>query len=141
MRRFMFAVLMTGISVFAVSQNTVQPRGAGTEQEVKAAVARCLLAGQKGDFSTLTNIIADDFVGTTFDGKLISKDDIVPTDGTPSFPSAVIEDLEVRTLGDTAVAIGAFVFEQKDMGRLRFTEVWTKRSGTWQLIVAHLSHG
>ena len=141
MRRFISLLLITGINVFAISQTANPLRGTDTEQEVKAAVANCLAAGQKGDFSSLTKLIADDFVGTTFDGKLISKDDIVVADGTPSFPAAVIQDLEVRTLGDTAVAIGAFVFDKKDMGTLRFTEVWTKRTGGWQLVVAHLSHG
>lgn len=140
MRSVISLWLVLGIGLFSAAQTTNQRSGAAAaEQEVRAAVARCLAAGQKGDFSILTKIIADDFVGTTFDGKVISKDDIVVTDGSASFPAAVIQDMEVRTLGDTAVAIGAFVFDQKDQGKLRFTEVWTKRPEGWQLVVAHLS--
>jgi ketosteroid isomerase-like protein len=141
MRNVISALLALVISLFAVSQTANQKSSAGTtEQEVRTAVAQCLAAGQKGDFASLTKIIADDFIGTTFDGKVIYKDDIVVADGSASFPAAVVQDVEVRTLGDTAVAIGTFVFEQKDAGKLRFTEVWTKRPGGWQLVVAHLSH-
>jgi ketosteroid isomerase-like protein len=141
MRNVISAFLVLVISLFAVSQTANQKGSAATtEQEVRTAVAQCLAAGQKGDFASLTKIIADDFIGTTFDGKVIYKDDIVVADGSASFPAAVVQDVEVRTLGDTAVAIGTFVFEQKDAGKLRFTEVWTKRSGGWQLVVAHLSH-
>jgi ketosteroid isomerase-like protein len=140
LRIFISLVLISGLSLFAVAQTTIQkPSTPPAEQEVSAAVAKWLASSQEGDFLSLRKLVADDFIGTTFSGNVISKEDVAPESGGGSFPDGAVQDLQVRVYGETAVAIGALVFKSKQPGRLRFTEVWTKRPAGWQMVAAHLS--
>jgi ketosteroid isomerase-like protein len=140
LRIFISLVLILGLSLLAVAQTTTQKPSATTaEQEVSAAVAKWLASSQEGDFTALRKLVADDFIGTTFSGTVVSKDDVAPQSGGGSFPEGAVQDLHVRVYGDTAVAIGALVFKSQQPGTLRFTEVWTKRPAGWQMVVAHLS--
>jgi ketosteroid isomerase-like protein len=133
-------VLIAALGLFAAAQTTNQKAATSTaEQEVSAAVNKWLASSQGGESAVLRNLIADDFIGTTFGGTVVAKDDIAPEVGGGSFPEAAIQDLQVRVYGDTAVAIGALVFKAKMPGTLRFTEVWAKRSGGWQMVAAHIS--
>jgi ketosteroid isomerase-like protein len=140
LRIFISLVMISGLSLFAVAQTTKQkPSTAPDEQEVSAAVAKWLASSQEGDFTALRKLVADDFIGTTFSGEVVSKDDVAPQGGGGSFPEGAVQDLHVRVYGDTAVAIGAIVFKSKQPGTLRFTEVWAKRQAGWQMVAAHLS--
>ena len=139
MRILVTLVMISGLSLFAVAQTTNQKPSAPAEQEVSAAVAKWLASSQEGDFTALRKLVADDFIGTTFSGEVVSKDDVARQGGGGSFPEGTVQDLRVRVYGDTAVAIGALVFKSKQPGTLRFTEVWAKRQAGWQMVVAHLS--
>jgi len=133
-------VLISGLSFFAAGQTTNQKAStAPAEQEVSAAVAKWLASSQDGDFTALRKLVADDFIGTTFSGEVVSKEDVAPQGGGGSFPEGAVQDLHVRVYGDTAVAIGALVFKSNQPGTLRFTEVWTRRQTGWQMVAAHLS--
>ena len=139
LRIFISLVLISGLSLLAVAQTTSQkPSTSSAEQEVSAAVAKWLASSQDGDFTALRKLVADDFIGTTFSGNVVSKDDVAPESGG-SFPEGAVQDLHVRVYGETAVAIGALVFKSKQPGTLRFTQVWTKRPAGWQMVAAHLS--
>jgi ketosteroid isomerase-like protein len=139
--RILFAtLLMSGLTVFAATQATTQkPAPSTAEQEVTSAVANWLASSQHGNAAALRKLVADDFIGTTFGGMVVYKDDIAPEDGAGSFPEGAVQDLQVRAYGDTAVAIGALVFKTKEPGTLRFTEVWHKNPSGWQMVAAHLS--
>jgi len=140
LRTLISLALILGLSLLAVAQTTTQKPSATTaEQEVSAAVAKWLASSQEGDFAALRKLVADDFIGTTFSGQVVSKEDVAPQSGGGSFPEGAVQDLHVRVYGDTAVAIGALVFKSKEPGTLRFTEVWTKRQAGWQMVAAHLS--
>ena len=140
LRIFISLVMISGMSLFAVAQTTTQKAStAPAEQEVSAAVAKWLASSQEGDFTALRKLVADDFIGTTFSGEVVSKEDVAPQSGGAPFPEGAVQDLHVRVYGDTAVAIGALVFKSKQPGTLRFTEVWTKRQMGWQMVAAHLS--
>jgi ketosteroid isomerase-like protein len=140
MRIVVAVVLIAGLNVFAAAQSSNQkaPTSAA-EQEVSAAVAKWLASSQGGDAAGLRKLIADDFIGTTFAGNVVSKYDIAPEDSSGTFPEGTVQELQVRVYGDTAVAIGALVFKAKIPGTLRFTEVWAKRAAGWQMVAAHLS--
>jgi hypothetical protein len=43
-----------------------------------------LAADARGDAASLGKIVADDFIGSTFNGHLLSKQDIIPQGGGPS---------------------------------------------------------
>ena len=96
------------------------------------------------DTATLDRILAEDFNGTTpeaFDyPKTMAIDDIKT--GAYSVDSMVLNDVSVNTYGDTAVS---FTSQQeksryagKDRsGHYRFTDVWVKRDGRWQVVASH----
>jgi hypothetical protein len=53
-------------------------------------------------------MFADDFMGTSFGGSVLSKSDVVPADGVTAthMPKSVLKDSTVRIFGDTAVLMG-----------------------------------
>lgn len=61
--------------------------------------------------------------------------------GRAHFSNVATRDLLVRLYGDTAIATGVKsrtgTFDAKDdSGDLRFTHVWTRASGRWQLVAS-----
>jgi len=137
MRRAVFTlVLVLASTLFAVAQQKQSAPAA--DKDISAAVNRWLELSQQGSESGMEKLIADDFIGTGFGGNVLSKEDVIPRDRQHLFTNAEIHDLETRMLGDTAIAVGSVVFKNGNPA-VRFTEVWNKRGGTWQLVAAHLS--
>jgi ketosteroid isomerase-like protein len=97
-----------------------------------------LRAQDEGDVPVLAQMYDDDFVGTTFTGKLLTRGDILPEDQGPIEPKtrSLLEDVQGRTYGDTAVTLG-----QVNSGGMhyRFTKVYVFKDGVWKLVTAHLS--
>lgn len=97
-----------------------------------------LRAQDEGDVPVLAQMYDDDFVGTTFTGKLLTRGNILPEDEGPIQPKerSVLEDIQGHTYGTTAVTLG-----QVNSGglRYRFTKVYVFKDGTWKLVTAHLS--
>lgn len=97
-----------------------------------------LRAQDEGDVPVLAQMYDDDFVGTTFTGKLLTRGNILPEDEGPIEPKtrSVLEDVQGRTYDHTAVTLG----QVNSSGlRYRFTKVYVFKDGTWKLVAAHLS--
>ena len=136
MKKIVF-LLMLITSVMAVPQTVQQTPKATKQVGIEGLVSDWLTAEKQNDLTTLDKLIAEDFVGTTFAGTLIAKSDLVSEErGANMWAGASIQEVEVHSFGDTAAAVGRIVFKDSS---LRFTEVWTKRPGGWQMVVAHLS--
>jgi hypothetical protein len=59
-----------------------------------------LAADARGDAASLGKIVADDFIGSTFNGHLLSKQDIIPQGGGPGgFARATPSESSVRIFG------------------------------------------
>ena len=100
-----------------------------------------LTADGKGDAASLRRIIADDFIGSSFDGGLLSKDDIIPQSGGPGgFAGATPSETNVRVFGDTAVLIGVISTGGPQPKEIHATLVFQKRPQGWQMIAARLTH-
>lgn len=97
-----------------------------------------LRAQDEGDVPVLAQMYDDDFVGTTFTGKLLTRRDILPEDEGPIEPKtrSVLEDVQGRTYGSTAVTLGQV---NADGMHYRFTKVYVYKNGVWKLVTAHLS--
>jgi hypothetical protein len=106
--------------------------------DYKALEKEWLRAQDEGDVPVLAQMYDDDFIGTTFTGKLLSRGNILPEDEGPIEPKtrSVLEDIQGRTYGQAAITLG-----QVNSGglRYRFTKVYVFRDGTWKLVTAHLS--
>jgi ketosteroid isomerase-like protein len=111
------------------------------EQEVRKAEQAWVEASQNMDRGTMERLIAEDFVGVTTTGAVLGKQDILPPpEGQQGAQSTTLRDLQVHVFGETAVGVGAMVFQGKDGsgGAVKFSNVWLNRNGKWQMISAHL---
>ena len=94
----------------------------------------------------LASLLVDDFVITIEDGSTYSKTGYISHSAEPSVHVEVAEmsDLKVRMHGNTAVVTGAY-HEIGESNRKRyeyhdrFTDIWMKSSGKWQVVASHYS--
>jgi ketosteroid isomerase-like protein len=64
--------------------------------------------------------------------------------GSLRFQSITTDDVQWRVYGDTAVETGRSTMNGQDRSKTvprdnRFTRVWVKRQGRWQLVTNHYS--
>ena len=92
------------------------------------------VANINADKSKLNRILADDYVGTTFDGKAQGKADYLRTIERDTVTKDwEFDDLEVDLLGDRATLTGVVRFELADGEReFRFVDKFVWRDGRWQ---------
>ena len=146
MQKSLLVIALLSVAVaaaFSQTQKSAESKD-GSEQAVLQAIQTWLEADEHQDRATLNKIIGDDFVGTAPRGRVVNKRDIIPEEGTTGGhgPSISAQDIKVRVLGDTAIAIGRGL--PKTQGpearpELRFTVVFAKRADHWQMVAAHLS--
>jgi len=99
-----------------------------------------------GDVSRMNTLLADDFIITIEDGRTFSKSGYIALNGNSTVHVDVSEmsDLKVRAHGNTAVVTGAYHEKGTAQGKSyeyqdRFTDVWTKIAGQWQLLASQYS--
>ncbi|HVG21241.1 MAG TPA: DUF4440 domain-containing protein, partial [Blastocatellia bacterium] len=119
------------------------PAGAA-EQELLKVERAWLDAYLNRDVNAMEQIESDDFTITHADGQVITKAQEIANlrkaaarDSSLSFST---EDTKVRLYGDTAILTGIFVSKSKtSTERSRYTDVYVKRNGRWQVVASHLS--
>jgi ketosteroid isomerase-like protein len=94
----------------------------------------------------LASLLAEDFVITVEDGNTYSKTGYISHSAEPGVRVEVAQmtDLKVRMHGNTAVVTGAYHERGESKGkryeyRDRFTDVWMKAGGKWQVVASHYS--
>lgn len=95
---------------------------------------------------TLSSLLADEFVITVEDGNVYSKAGYIShtADSKVHVQTAEMSDLKVRMHGNTAIVTGAY-HEKGESDRKpyeyhdRFTDVWMKAGGKWQVVGSHYS--
>lgn len=115
------------------------------EQELLKVEREWLDAYLNRDVAAIERIEADDFTITHPDGRMLTKVEQIAglkksagqKDTSITFST---EETRVRLFGDTAILTGVFVFTQKDkVERSRYTDVYVKRNGRWQVVASHLT--
>lgn len=99
-------------------------------------------AVSSGDKQTLRNILADNFLDTSYKGELRTKDEIVASVNGNRHYNAVLSDLKVRLFGDTAIVTGLNTVTGRGQAwtaQVRFTDIFVKRNNRWQAIGAQES--
>ena len=100
------------------------------------------------DTSVAQSLVADDFSGVHWDGKIQNKSGVISQikKDKDTYKSAVNEKLSVRNYGpNCAVVIGTA--REKGTGKdgkafdrsFRFTDTWVMRNGQWQCVSSHVS--
>lgn len=94
----------------------------------------------------LASLLADDFVITIEDGNTYGKTGYVSHSAEPGVrvEMAEMSELKVRMHGNTAVVTRAYHERGQSNGKRyeyhdRFTDVWMKAGGRWQVIASHYS--
>jgi ketosteroid isomerase-like protein len=98
----------------------------------------------KSDVGELDRIVADDFIYTNWDGTTMSKTEHLEGIKSKEYKveSINLDNLKVRVFGDAAIVMveqsEKSQWKGKDnSGRYRFTDIYAKRNGKWQVVAGH----
>jgi ketosteroid isomerase-like protein len=98
------------------------------------------------DAAALDRLYSEDFIGIGPSGTVRTKAQVIAdfTSRSLRFQSITTDDVRWRVYGDTAVETGSSTMNGQDRGKTvprenRFTRVWVKRQGSWQLVANHYS--
>jgi hypothetical protein len=140
-RLITYAVLFVWVSAtLSLAQQQATASTGKPEDQVTQLERDWLTADGKGDVAFLQQMIADDFIGSSFDDGLLNKDDIIPQGGKPGgFAGAIPSETNVRIFGDTAVLMGVITTAGPQPNEIRVTLVCQKRPQGWQMIAARLT--
>ena len=128
-------------TVLNVAQGNAAAPNNTAEDQVTQLERDWLTADAKGDVASLRRIISDDFIGSSFDGQILSKHDIVPDEvGPGGFAGATPGNTNVRVFGDTAVLMGLINMAGTPPKQIHVTLVCQKKPQGWQMIAAQLTH-
>jgi ketosteroid isomerase-like protein len=102
----------------------------------------------KHDWAFFDQILADDYIGTDFDGNVGTKPEFLERlkSGESVMTSSITDDMKVRIYGNAAVVTGRTTtvneqYKGKDIsGQYRWTDMWVKDyAGRWQCVAEHVS--
>jgi len=132
-------VVFTVSSHIAISAQTTA--SATLEDQVAQLERDWLAADAKGDSAAFDRIVANDFMGSAFNGTMLTKQDIMPQGGNPGgLAGATPSDTSVRVFGNTAVLIGFLIKgDAANPTRTRVTLVCQKRAQGWQIVAGEMA--
>lgn len=131
-------------------QQTEQSQSAGSqpnddEQFLKDTEQRLARAWSQHDRPFIEGVLAPEWVVTQADGTMLTRSVVLGTFfDAVQFDSNLIDDVTVALIGDTAVVRGRTAASAKVNGapvnaRIRFTDVFLRRDGRWQVVASHAS--
>ena len=134
MRAGLIVLVLLSCAVSAVGERDVKGMIADLERQRTVAMVDV-------DKSFLNHVLANDVTYTHSTGSLQTKDELIASleQGRIDYVSIQNEKSEVRVYGDTAVVTGIALFGVKVgaesvTARLRYTDVYVKRDGYWQMV-------
>ena len=145
MKRIAFAVCVVFLfAVGAQAQTPAQTETGKVEQELiklENGWAENIL---KNDIAFFDRILADGYTEADSEGNVNTKSQYIANFKSNTFvvTSAVLDDINVRVYGDTAVVTGRNTMKgqykgKDDSGQYRWTDIWVKRDGRWQCVAGH----
>jgi ketosteroid isomerase-like protein len=120
-----------------------QTKDSGNVEQTLIRIEQELGEGlRKGDASARERHLADTYVFTDVDGTVLDKARSVADikSGALKVPPAKLEDIRVQVYGDAAVVTLRSIekgttYKAKDLsGQYRWTDVFVRRNGTWQMV-------
>lgn len=128
-------------AAFSLAQAPAAASNPKPEEQVTQLERDWLAADAKGDAAAMRRIISDDFIGSSFDGGLLNKEDIIPEEAHPGgFAGATPRETTVRVFGDTAVLMGVINPAGGAQAKpIHVTLVCQKKTQGWQMIAAQLT--
>ena len=137
--------VLFNLSDFTGRSCVVQAQQTGETEKVVATLEQQWLQSQKTNNPDLVApLLAERFVETGSDGKVMNKTEMLAISKATKYVSAEYEDVKVAVFGDTAIATGGFKAKgTDDWGKPmdiheRWTDTWIKMpSGKWQCVASH----
>lgn len=134
------------IAALLLASAAVSAQEKGDAATVRALELKWTESYKQHNIEILSSLLSDDFVITIEDGSVYSKAGYISHTANSGVHVQLAEmsDLRVRTHGDTAIITG-FYHEKGESGGKpyeyhdRFTDVWIKTAGKWQVIASHYS--
>jgi hypothetical protein len=135
----LIALISLGSAAWSQAQST------GEIEKAVAVLEQQWLQSQKTNNPDLVApLLADKFVETSSDGKVMNKAEALGQAKATKYVSAEYEDVKVTVFGDTAIATGGFKGKGTDASgkpmdiHERWTDAWVKMpSGKWQCVATH----
>ena len=128
------------VAIVLLATNTWSAR-TDAKEEILLLEDQRIHAMIAGDIDTLDRILADDLTYVHSGGQLESKEEFLGRlkSGDLKYRAMPREDVAVRILGCAAVVTGRATVDVQSKGEnltlaLRFTDVYVKRAGRWQLL-------
>ena len=132
-------LLLLGSAAWLQAQQT-----GNTEKAVAALEQQWLQSQKTNNPDLVAPLLADKFVNTGSDGKVMNKAESLAQAKATKYASAEYEDVKVTVFGDTAIATGGFKATGTDASgkamnvHERWTDTWVKMpSGKWQCVATH----
>src|SRR5687768_2307690 len=149
----MRTTFITALLILSTSSITMgQKQGTGNDQRksidqiIRQLDSERIQAQIGADTVVLNRIYADDFIGVGPSGTVRTKPQVISdfTSGGLKFQSITTDDVQVRVYRNTAVETGRSTMIGQDKNKVvprdnRFTRVWVKLHGNWQLVANHYS--
>src|SRR5438132_3218958 len=138
-------LLVVAASSFAYGQTNAGPASgsAKVEQEIRTLEHEWFDSYVRGNRAAFDRMVAENAVMTYGNGKVGNKSEAIaeikaPADASYSLTS---DDVQVRLYGDTAIVTGRVTEKGTFNGRSlnsqsRYTDVWVRRNGRWQVVAA-----
>lgn len=99
-------------------------------------------AVRRSDAGWFDEVLLDDFRCSLPDGSLIGRHAFLERAARPlDISDLVVHDVTVRLIGEAAIVHGRTTFVGADgrPGSGRYTDVWTRHTGRWQVAAAHFT--
>ena len=143
---FSSGVATAAAIVSGQEQGAIRDQKSIAEQVIRKLDNERIQAQIHADVAALERIYADDFIGVGPSGTVRTKPQVISdfTSGGLKFQSITTDEVQVRVYGNTAVETGRSIMIGQDKNKVvprdnRFTRVWVKLDGRWQLVANHYS--
>jgi ketosteroid isomerase-like protein len=127
-----------GLAFADTPSATAPAKSAGTSDSIKQIEHDWTEATIAGDFDKVSQIIADDWAGISFDGSKMTKQGFLADlkSGKDKAQSVEIGPMDVKVLGNVAIVQGSdtekSITNGKDSsGKWVWMDVFVKRDGKW----------
>ena len=128
-------MIATGLALTSESSTDTDKRSI----EARLTDLEKSLSAAGDDRSVIESMIAADFVGTTEDGVLQTRNQLLTSMAPQNLKTAEINNVDIRLVSDAvAVVTGVKLTNRADglPGKERFTHTWLNRDGRWQLVAS-----
>jgi ketosteroid isomerase-like protein len=134
------------LSLASAAGSQAQQTGGATEKAIVALENQWLQSQKTNNPDLVAPLLADKFVSTGDDGKVMNKVQMLADAKASKYVSAAYENVQVAMFGDTAIATGGFKGKGTDASakpfdvHVRWTDTWVKMpDGKWQCVATHSS--